>query len=131
MLAEGQQSLAKSLFLGGVTRRFPDMNFAFLEGGVAWAAALYSDIVGHWEKRNLAALRANLDPALIDRRLMVEMLARYAPDAPRLRATADPAAGRARGHARRVGGLRHRARPRTSGRCSPTGSASGARPTTR
>ena len=32
----------------------PDMNFAFLEGGVAWAAALYSDIVGHWEKRNLA-----------------------------------------------------------------------------
>ncbi len=37
MLAEGQQSLAKSLFLGGVTRRFPDMNFAFLEGGVAWA----------------------------------------------------------------------------------------------
>ena len=54
MLAEGQQSLAKSLFLGGVTRRFPRMNFAFLEGGVAWAAALYSDIVGHWEKRNLA-----------------------------------------------------------------------------
>ena len=33
MLAEGQQSLAKSLFLGGVTRRFPSMNFAFLEGG--------------------------------------------------------------------------------------------------
>ena len=53
MLAEGQQSLAKSLFLGGVTRRFPDMNFAFLEGGVAWAAALYCDIIGHWEKRNL------------------------------------------------------------------------------
>ena len=40
MLAEGQQSLAKSLFLGGVTRRFPGMNFAFLEGGVSWAAAL-------------------------------------------------------------------------------------------
>ena len=63
MLAEGQQSLAKSLFLGGVTRRFPSMNFAFLEGGVAWAAALYSDIVGHWEKRNLAALRSNLTRA--------------------------------------------------------------------
>ncbi len=71
MLAEGQQSLAKSLFLGGVTRRFPDMNFVFLEGGVAWAAALYSDIVGHWEKRNLGALRANLDPALVDRALML------------------------------------------------------------
>ena len=85
MLATGQQSLAKSLFLGGVTRRFPGMNFVFLEGGVAWAAALYSDIVGHWEKRNLAALRANLDPALVDRRLMTELLGRYGSGAPRLK----------------------------------------------
>jgi hypothetical protein len=85
MLAEGQQSLAKSLFLGGVTRRFPDMNFVFLEGGVAWAAALYCDLIGHWEKRNLGALRAHLDPVLIDRGLMLEMMARFAPDAPRLR----------------------------------------------
>ena len=84
MLAEGQQSLAKSLFLGGVTRRFPDMNFVFLEGGVAWAAALYSDLVGHWEKLNLAALRRNLDPALIDRTLMLEMMVRFASEARRL-----------------------------------------------
>jgi predicted TIM-barrel fold metal-dependent hydrolase len=84
MLAEGQQSLAKSLFLGGVTRRFPGMNFGFLEGGVAWAAALYCDIIGHWEKRNLAALRRNLDPALIDRQLMGQMMQRFAPDAPRI-----------------------------------------------
>ena len=81
MLAEGQQSLAKSLFLGGVTRRFPNMNFAFLEGGVSWAAALYCDIIGHWEKRNLGALRRNLDPSLVDRALMGQMVARYAPDA--------------------------------------------------
>ena len=109
MLAEGQQSLAKSLFLGGVTRRFPGMNFAFLEGGVAWAAALYSDIVGHWEKRNLAALRAHLDPALIDRDLIVGMVGRFAPDArtPRGRSGSPP--GRARGHARRMGGLWDRA----------------------
>ena len=84
MLADGQQSLAKSLFLGGVTRRFPALNFAFLEGGVAWAAALYSDLIGHWEKRNLAALRRDLDPALVDRQLMVEMMARYAPDVARV-----------------------------------------------
>jgi predicted TIM-barrel fold metal-dependent hydrolase len=84
MLAAGQQSLAKSLFLGGVTNRFPAMNFAFLEGGVAWAAALYCDIVGHWGKRNLTALRAHLDPALIDRDLIVEMIGRFAPDARRL-----------------------------------------------
>lgn len=84
MLADGQQALAKSLFLGGVTRRFPGMNFAFLEGGVAWAAALYSDIVGHWQKRNLTALRAHLDPALIDRSLILEMLGRFAPESRRL-----------------------------------------------
>ena len=82
MLAEGQQALAKSLFLGGVTRRFPQMNFAFLEGGVAWAASLYCDLIGHWEKRNLGALRRNLDPALVDRDLLAAMTARYAPDAP-------------------------------------------------
>jgi predicted TIM-barrel fold metal-dependent hydrolase len=81
MLAEGQQSLAKSLFLGGVTNRFPRMNFAFLEGGVSWAASLYCDLIGHWEKRNLAALRRNLDPALVDRRLMGELMSRYASDA--------------------------------------------------
>jgi predicted TIM-barrel fold metal-dependent hydrolase len=84
MLAEGQQSLAKSLFLGGVTRRFPGMNFVFLEGGVAWAAALFADIVGHWEKRNLGALRANLDPSLIDRDVMIEMMGRYGSGAPRV-----------------------------------------------
>jgi len=81
MLAEGQQSLAKSLFLGGVTNRFPRMNFAFLEGGVSWAASLYCDLIGHWEKRNLTALRRNLDPALVDRKLMGEMTSRYAPHA--------------------------------------------------
>jgi len=80
MLAEGQQSLAKSLFLGGVTNRFPGMNFAFLEGGVAWAAALYSDIIGHWEKRNLTSLRAHLDPAHIDAAMLAEKLAKYGPE---------------------------------------------------
>jgi predicted TIM-barrel fold metal-dependent hydrolase len=85
MLAAGQQSLAKSLFLGGVTRRFPDMNFVFLEGGVAWAASLFSDIIGHWEKRNLSALRRDLDPALVDRALMADMLKRFAGDAPRVK----------------------------------------------
>jgi hypothetical protein len=89
MLAEGQQSLAKSLFLGGVTNRFPGMNFAFLEGGVSWAASLFCDLIGHWEKRNLPALRRHLDPALIDRALMGEMMARYAPE-PVARAAANP-----------------------------------------
>jgi len=33
--AERMHRLCKSLFLGGVTRRFPDLNIAFLECGVA------------------------------------------------------------------------------------------------
>ena len=132
MLAEGQQSLAKSLFLGGVTRRFPEMNFAFLEGGVAWAAALYSDIVGHWEKRNLAALRAQPRPGARrpgpDGRDDRPVRARTRPAC---RTALDPPAARARGHARRVGGVRHHRGRGHQGRCSSTASTSAARPTTR
>jgi len=51
-LATAHESLAKSLFLGGVTRRFPDLKFGFLEGGVAWGCSLYADLLGHWSKRN-------------------------------------------------------------------------------
>jgi hypothetical protein len=77
-LAEGQHALAKSLFLGGVTRRFPELRFAFLEGGVAWAASLLADLVGHWEKRNVDAM-AHLDPKGIDRALLLELVAAHAP----------------------------------------------------
>jgi predicted TIM-barrel fold metal-dependent hydrolase len=64
--AERMQRLCKSLFFGGVTNRFPNLNIAFLECGISWACSLLVDIVEHWEKRNLAALKANLDPALVD-----------------------------------------------------------------
>jgi predicted TIM-barrel fold metal-dependent hydrolase len=50
--ASAGHAVAKALFFGGVTHRFPDLNFAFLEGGVGWAAMLYADLLGHWEKRN-------------------------------------------------------------------------------
>jgi predicted TIM-barrel fold metal-dependent hydrolase len=76
-LAEGHHALAKSLFLGGVTGRFPQLPFAFLEGGVAWAVTLYAELVGHWEKRNLKALE-HLDPATIDRELLKSLWGRYA-----------------------------------------------------
>jgi predicted TIM-barrel fold metal-dependent hydrolase len=41
--ASAGHAVAKALFFGGVTRRFPDLNFAFLEGGVGWACMLYAD----------------------------------------------------------------------------------------
>ena len=51
----------RSIFMDGVTRRFPSLNFAFLEGGVGWAAQLYNDLFEHWEKRNKNAI-LNYDP---------------------------------------------------------------------
>ncbi len=36
--ADAGHAFAKALFFGGVTARFPDLKFAFLECGVAWAA---------------------------------------------------------------------------------------------
>ena len=77
--AASGEALCKSLFLGGVTRRFPELRVALLEGGVGWACSLYSDLVGHWEKRNVDALRSNLDPALLDVAAFNELAARYGP----------------------------------------------------
>ncbi len=77
--AASGEALCKSLFLGGVTRRFPELRVALLEGGVGWACSLYSDLVGHWEKRNVEALRSNLDPALLDVAAFNELAARYGP----------------------------------------------------
>ncbi len=64
--AAADEALCKSLFLGGVTRRFPSLRFAFLEGGAAWACALYNDLHGHWSKRGGDAVRM-YDPAAADR----------------------------------------------------------------
>ena len=52
------------------------MNFAFLEGGVGWACLLYSDLIGHWRKRNRAALE-EVNPANLDRALYRSMIERY------------------------------------------------------
>ena len=64
--AASGEAVCKSLFLGGVTRRFPQLRFGILEGGAGWACSLYSDLIGHGEKRNVKAIRENLDPQLLD-----------------------------------------------------------------
>ncbi|HVX19802.1 MAG TPA: amidohydrolase family protein [Acidimicrobiales bacterium] len=64
--AERMGHLCKSLYLGGVTTRFPQLRFSFLEAGCGWACSLVADLVEHWERRSPAALAAHLDPALID-----------------------------------------------------------------
>ncbi len=74
--ASAGEAVCKALFLGGVTRRFPQLRFAFLEGGVGWAAQLYSDLIEHWEKRNLEALE-EVNPANLDETLLAELADRY------------------------------------------------------
>jgi predicted TIM-barrel fold metal-dependent hydrolase len=64
-ISKCHQSLAKSLFLGGVTDRFPSLRIGFLEGGVAWACSLYAGLLGHWEKRNAEEI-GSLDPERLD-----------------------------------------------------------------
>ena len=56
--ASGTEAICRSLLFGGALTRFPELRFAFLEGGVAWAANLLSDTVGHYEKRNIEAPEA-------------------------------------------------------------------------
>lgn len=73
----GNEHLCRSMFMGGVTRRFPTLNFGFLEGGVGWASALYNDLCEFWEKRNVEYLRENMDPAKLNMELMVSMFEKY------------------------------------------------------
>src|SRR5438445_673537 len=78
-LASAGHAVCKALFLGGVTRRFPDLNFAFLEGGVGWACMLYADLIGHWEKRNGQAIQSTR-PTALDRAKLLELARKYGRD---------------------------------------------------
>ncbi len=70
------EAQCRSLFMGGVTHRFPQLAFGLLEGGVSWACQLYADLVGHWEKRNDKSI-SHLDPARIDTALVAKLFADY------------------------------------------------------
>ena len=74
--AAAGEATCKALFLGGVTRRFPDLNFAFLEGGVGFACLLYADLIGHWQIRSKEGL-AMTDPAHLDLPLLRELAEKY------------------------------------------------------
>jgi predicted TIM-barrel fold metal-dependent hydrolase len=67
--AESNHAFARGVFLGGMTRRFPSLNFGFMEGGVGWACQLYADLLAHWEKRRRAGLPypSQTDPAELRR----------------------------------------------------------------
>ena len=78
-LATSHESLAKSLFMSGVTARFPSLRVGFLEGGVAWACSLFADLIGHWEKRNAEAI-VDLDPDRLDVDALMKYVDEYGTD---------------------------------------------------
>ena len=75
--ATAATAICKSLLLGGVSQRFPDLRFLFLEGGVGWARSLLADLTGHWEKRSLAGLTRDTDPRLADVDLFLGLYEEY------------------------------------------------------
>jgi len=75
--ANASHAFAKALILGGVTRRFPSLRFAMLEGGVGWACNLLTDLLGHWEKRHARAMEANVRPTNLDTQMLAALFARY------------------------------------------------------
>jgi len=74
--AAAAEGICKALFLGGVTRRFPMLKFAFKEGGVGWAVSLYCALYERWHKRNLRTLE-NVNPANLDSELYRDLCRKY------------------------------------------------------
>ncbi|TMK58781.1 MAG: amidohydrolase [Actinobacteria bacterium] len=70
-------ALAKSLFFGGVTRRFPQLRVAVLEGGVAVGVEIYVRLVSFWQKRGAGLDKLN--PANVDRDLLATLFAESDP----------------------------------------------------
>jgi predicted TIM-barrel fold metal-dependent hydrolase len=64
--AHAAHAMAKSLYLGGVTRRFPTLNWGFLECGTGWARNLQSDLAGHWAKRSREIMLERYAPTVTD-----------------------------------------------------------------
>jgi hypothetical protein len=77
--ATAGEATCRSLFFHGVPRRFPELRCAFLEGGTGWACGLYADLIGHWQKRGAAGVRA-YDPAHLDRELIAKLFASHGSD---------------------------------------------------
>ena len=108
--ASAQEAACRSLMLSGVAARFPELRFAFLEGGVAWACQLLADTLGHYDKRNREALTSwtllawtsRLPPGCSPRSPRVAWLRSPTPGPRRRRRSGRPARGSRSG--RRMGG---------------------------
>jgi hypothetical protein len=87
--AQSHHAFARSLFLGGVTQRFPTLNVGFLEGGVGWACNLYGDLLGHLEKRTRKSMDAHLKPTNLDTAEFRRLFEQYTAGHPRFEGKID------------------------------------------
>ena len=75
--AAAAHSVAKSLFMGGVTRRFPTLRIGLLECGAGWARNLSVDLAGHWAKRNKDVMLEHYAPTRTDMGHLAELIERH------------------------------------------------------
>ena len=75
--AQSHHVTARTLFMGGVTQRFPTLQFGFMEGGAGWATTLYSDIVGHWKKRNRPFMLKHTNPTLVNLKKLRQVMEKH------------------------------------------------------
>jgi len=75
--AESGDAVSKALFMGGVSRRFPQLRMAFLEGGVGRGILTFAGMLEFWEKRNPKTMAAELDPARLDLDEMMHYVEQY------------------------------------------------------
>lgn len=76
-VANANHAFTRALFLGGVTRRFPTLTFAFLEGGVGYGVSLLGDLISHWSKRNGQAMLKNFRPTNLDVEMLRKLMGQY------------------------------------------------------
>jgi predicted TIM-barrel fold metal-dependent hydrolase len=75
--AAAQEAACRSLVMGGVPTRYPELRLSFLEGGATWAIQLYADLLAHYAKRNKDDVRM-FDPDRFDGSLAGELFAEFA-----------------------------------------------------
>ena len=78
--AQAHQMALKGLLMGGVTHRFPTLNFAFLEAGVAWAVNLCIDLMLIFGKFGREGLERDLHPRNLDQKALRDLFKTYATD---------------------------------------------------
>jgi predicted TIM-barrel fold metal-dependent hydrolase len=78
--AQAHHMAVKGLLLGGVPHRFPRLNFAFLEAGVAWAVNTCIDLMLIFAKFGREGLERDLNPMNLNTVELRELFDEYATD---------------------------------------------------